>query len=182
MLRPLAVFWHESGRWEGWRKEGQITWNTCWKKDKDNLLGDGTTPSVKLPKLLVPLLPPGKTRDILLEIQIQIFLEKSQTFIVVCRSLRLWWMKTWLERFSLAFSYLDSEWGCPDFLSIYGPWHFQRFSLLEQPCTLVQVVQQWNPIRPVFMVENAVSWSKSEMIREMGMSIGHCQKSIFDVW
>ena len=58
-------------------------------KDKDNLLGDGTTPSVKLPKLLVPLLPPGKTRDILLEIQIQIFLEKSHTFIVVCRSLRL---------------------------------------------------------------------------------------------
>ena len=58
-------------------------------KDKDNLLGDGTTPSVKLPKLLVPLLPSGKTRDILLEIQIQIFLEKSQTFIVVCRSLRL---------------------------------------------------------------------------------------------
>ena len=58
-------------------------------KDKDNLLGDGTTPSVKLPKLLVPLLPPGKTRDILLEIQIQIFLEKSQTLIAVCRSLRL---------------------------------------------------------------------------------------------
>ena len=58
---------------------------------KDNLVlvGDGTAPSVKLPKLLVPLLPPGKTRDILLEIQIQIFLEKSQTFIVVCRSLRL---------------------------------------------------------------------------------------------
>ena len=39
-------------------------------KDKDNLLGDGTTPSVKLPKLLVPLLPPGKSRNILLQIQI----------------------------------------------------------------------------------------------------------------
>ena len=41
-------------------------------KGKDNLLGDGTTPSVKLPKLLVPLLPPGKSRNILLQIQIQI--------------------------------------------------------------------------------------------------------------
>ena len=58
-------------------------------EDKDNLVGDGTPPSVKLPKLLVPLLPPGKTRDILLEIPIQIFLEKSQTLIAVCRSLRL---------------------------------------------------------------------------------------------
>ena len=39
------------------------------------------------------------------------------------------------------------------------------FIFWKHPCTpSVKVVQQWNPIRPVFMIEDAVSRTISEMI------------------